>query len=107
MRSHAASHLGCGHIWIGFQMQGQWLGRYTGSNSGEAILELDEVGDHYEGKAYILEDQQLSPSTIAYVSLPKGVAHHKSSDVPLRPLDPTSLDVTEWQVVRKRHLLLP
>jgi hypothetical protein len=41
----------------GIQMQGQWLGRYTGANSGEAILELDEVGDHYEGKAYIFEDE--------------------------------------------------
>jgi hypothetical protein len=58
-------------------MQGQWLGRYTGTNSGEAILELDEVGDHYEGKAYIFEDEPLMPSTIAGVSLPKGVTHSR------------------------------
>jgi hypothetical protein len=32
----------------GIQMQGQWLGRYTGTKSGGAILEIDEVGDHYE-----------------------------------------------------------
>jgi hypothetical protein len=52
-------------------MQGQWLGRYSGTNMGEAIVELDDVGDHYEGKAYVIDDQPQMPSTLAYIALPK------------------------------------
>lgn len=32
-------------------LSGQWIGRYTGSNKGTFVVELDDVGDHYEGSA--------------------------------------------------------
>jgi hypothetical protein len=78
-------------------MQGQWLGRYTGTNSGEAIIELDEIEDHYEGKAFIFDSRTQVPSTVAFVNLPKSVAVHKADGVILKPLDPNSMDITEWR----------
>jgi hypothetical protein len=32
-------------------LSGQWITRYTGSNTGTLVIELDEAGGHYEGTA--------------------------------------------------------
>jgi hypothetical protein len=34
-------------------MQGQWLGSYQGTTHGAVTIELDDLGDHYEGMAYV------------------------------------------------------
>ena len=52
-------------------MHGQWIGHFSGTNSGEAIIELDQIGDHYEGRAYVFDDQPGVPSTAAFVTLPR------------------------------------
>ena len=28
-------------------LSGQWVGKYSGSNSGTLVIEIDDVGDHY------------------------------------------------------------
>ena len=39
---------------------GQWIGRYTGSNAGRFVIELDEAGDHYEGTAVAWDDNPVT-----------------------------------------------
>ena len=34
-------------------MRGQWLGSYKGNTNGVVTIELDDLGDHYEGMAFI------------------------------------------------------
>lgn len=34
-------------------MRGQWLGSYQGNTQGAVTVELDDLGDHYEGMAYV------------------------------------------------------
>jgi hypothetical protein len=34
----------------GLMHQGQWIGRYSGTNAGDAYLELDAVDSQYEGR---------------------------------------------------------
>lgn len=41
-------------------LNGHWLGLYTGSNSGIALLEIDDLSDHYEGQAFAYDSK--SPS---------------------------------------------
>lgn len=34
-------------------MKGQWIGPYVGTNNnGTAVVELDDMGSHYEGAAF-------------------------------------------------------
>jgi hypothetical protein len=73
-------------------MQGQWLGKFAGTNTGEAIIELDEVGDHYEGRAYVFDNRVELPSTWAFLHFPKGAATHSIDPVLLYPIDPRTLD---------------
>jgi hypothetical protein len=42
-------------------MQGQWIGRYSGTNTGDAVLELDPVGPNFEGRIYVYDDRMDLP----------------------------------------------
>jgi hypothetical protein len=76
-------------------MNGQWLGRYGGANSGTLIVELDDMGAHYEGRAFAYDDDTTQPSTFALVKTPdKQPAHNLR--IPLFPLDPRTGDPTTW-----------
>ena len=48
-------------------MSGQWLGRYTGTNFGTLIIELDKMGTHYEGRTFVYDDNPATPSTFALI----------------------------------------
>jgi hypothetical protein len=37
-------------------MRGQWLGTYTGTNSGTATVDVDEIGNRFRGYAYLFEN---------------------------------------------------
>ncbi|CAL77402.1 hypothetical protein BRADO3625 [Bradyrhizobium sp. ORS 278] len=34
-------------------MRGQWFGSFKGDNEGTVTIELDDLGDHYDGMAYV------------------------------------------------------
>lgn len=46
-------------------MNGQWIGRFTGSNTGAVIINVDDRGDYFEGVAYVFTDGQTMPITYA------------------------------------------
>jgi hypothetical protein len=53
-------------------MNGQWLGLYSGTNSGILILELDDVSDHYEGAVMAVVNDAALPSVLGVIqSVPK------------------------------------
>jgi CRISP-associated protein Cas1 len=51
-------------------MKGQWLGRFSGTNNGAAVLEMDAVDGYFEGRAYVFDDNMALPSTAAFVRIP-------------------------------------
>lgn len=46
-------------------MNGQWIGRYSGSASGKLVIELDDRGTFYEGWVYAYDDDPERPGTCA------------------------------------------
>jgi FRG domain len=48
-------------------MQGQWIGSYSGGNSGKIVIDLDDCSDHYEGNALLFPDTSGIPSIVARV----------------------------------------
>ena len=77
-------------------MRGQWVGTYTGSNSGRAIVDIDEVGRQFRGYAYMYDSNVGLPSTRAdiNVSVPAGNVLH--ARLPLQPIDPVTGNATTW-----------
>ena len=46
-------------------MKGQWIGNYLGTNTGEVIIEIDELRDCFEGVAYLYDSNMELPATFA------------------------------------------
>ena len=51
-------------------MNGTWQGRYAGTNSGQIVVELDDMGDHFKGCAYAYDSNAGLPSTFAIIKTP-------------------------------------
>ena len=48
-------------------LSGQWVARYTGANSGTIVIEIDEIGDHYEGAACEWDSNSKSSKLVGEV----------------------------------------
>ena len=81
-------------------INGQWLGRYSGSNSGRLVVDFDDLGTHYEGRAFAYDDTHPSlPATFSFIKTPdKGGKFALCVD--LLPVNPRSGDpVLSWDQV--------
>jgi hypothetical protein len=67
-------------------MRGQWIGPFKGTNEGVAIVELDDVGDHYEGSAFAYSNNPALPSIWAFVRTPKRESTF-DLDLLVKPID--------------------
>jgi len=76
-------------------MNGQWLGRYNGTDSGTLVIEFDDMGTHYEGQAFAYNDDVDMPGTLALLKTTgkEAVVHLR---VELYPIDPRTGDPTTW-----------
>lgn len=81
-------------------MNGQWLGRYTGTNLGMLVIDLDDVGSHYEGLVCAYDDNESLPSAAAFIKTPD-----KSNAVqvrlPLSPIHPHTGFPSTWEQIGK------
>jgi hypothetical protein len=51
-------------------MKGQWIGPYKGTDEGVAIVELDDMGTHYEGAAFAYSNNSAFPPLFAPIRTP-------------------------------------
>jgi len=79
-------------------MNGHWYGRYSGTSTGQIVIEFDDRGEYFEGSAYAFNDNPSSPSTFAYI---KTIDKSDQGTVkaPLAPLDPRSGEISDWKSV--------
>lgn len=68
-------------------MSGQWVARYTGTNTGQIVIEIDEVGDHYEGAACVWDDVATHPSSWVKFRTPSKAASQAMPGLQIYPLD--------------------
>jgi len=105
-------------------MNGQWIGPYSGTNTGVVVADLDEVGNHYAGVVFAYDNNPAFTTAFAHVEIPKdkttfslGVSlehMERGSASTLTPASlaqkfpgvqtPTHAD-TEWEVMPKKILL--
>jgi len=86
-------------------MNGQWIGRYAGDLPGKIIINVDDVGDHYAGYAYLIPDQPPND-----VSPPGAAAYFETADKSqtftftayINPIDPDSGLQAEWDTIKDR-----
>jgi hypothetical protein len=57
-------------LWDGMSLNGQWIARYSGTNTGLLVAELDDFGDHYEGNAVLFDDNQELLGSVVKIRTP-------------------------------------
>jgi hypothetical protein len=77
-------------------MNGTWQGPYSGTNTGQLVVEIDDVGDHFKGAAYAYDNTTGYPSSFALIETPDKSRKSKFK-VPLAPLDPRTGEPALWQ----------
>jgi FRG domain len=97
-------------------MNGQWIGKYSGTNSGTLVADLDGVGASYQGIVFAYDSNPACPRMFAQINdIPKGkdrfslhvrLEHMKSGPEKVLTPDelaekfsgvPTEAD-TEWEI---------
>jgi hypothetical protein len=71
---------------LSMNLNGQWIARYTGTNTGTAIVELDDVGDHYEGSACAWDDNPAHPSALIRLRTPSKANSQRIEGVQIQPM---------------------
>lgn len=88
-------------------MQGQWTGRFKGTNSGFAVLDLDDCGDHYEGHVVAWDDNGL-PATLLPITTDNKNAIQKLEPIVIA-LNPNSGDFLSQEQLKaiESEVLMP
>jgi hypothetical protein len=84
-------------------MRGQWLGSYAGTNSGNAVVDVDEVDNRFIGYAYMYDSNVGLPSTRADINVAKPTGNSIHARLALSPLDPITGNVTTWAAIASRY----
>jgi hypothetical protein len=85
-------------------MNGQWRGKYSGSRQGTITVNVDERPSHYEGLAYLDDDdrQNIPSVAVSFRTLNKhrSFSVRTSAMLPIDPFSgfPTSLSIWEEQI---------
>jgi hypothetical protein len=68
-------------------LSGQWMAGYAGSNSGTIVIEIDEIGDHYEGAACVWDSAPGYPSSLVRFRTPSKNLSQAMTGLQVVPMD--------------------
>jgi hypothetical protein len=80
-------------------MVGQWLGRYEGSVSGNLMINIDLIAQHYEGVAYVIPDNKKIPTSVAYLAT-QDTSLEQISKAYINAVDPRSGFQCKWEDIK-------
>jgi hypothetical protein len=85
------------------KMNGQWIGRYTGTTSGAIHINIDEEESNYRGVAYLWsDDQQLPPAIIELSTVDKEPAFSVRTDS-IQAIDRETSKPASWESVASKY----
>ena len=84
-------------------MNGQWIGQYTGSDSGSIIVNLDDMGDHYEGIAFLTSTDKKLPAVAVGLKTENKTKIFKLKTPMILPIDPRTGLMTVWDNVKQLY----
>jgi hypothetical protein len=84
-------------------MNGQWIGKHTGSYDGTIIVNIDERPSHYQGIAYQQPaDQGLPVVATSFRTTDKATPFQCRTDI-IAPYNPSTSLIDTWENVRRYY----
>lgn len=83
-------------------MNGQWIGLYEGSNSGQIVINVDELPKSYIGVAYLNESSSGMPPTAAFFDT-GGKEKTFSFKADVLPVNRNTGMVDSWENVKSQY----
>ena len=83
-------------------MNGQWLGDVRGDGTGQIIVNVDKRGDHYEGIAYLHDDDPEMPMVLVPFHT-KDLNERFEIRSPVQSVHPTSGQVVDWNQLKSSY----
>ncbi|MFA5293403.1 MAG: FRG domain-containing protein [Phycisphaerae bacterium] len=84
-------------------MNGQWIGKHGGTNSGSIIVNCDDRGDYYEGVAYIGDSIYSLPSLAAVFKTNNRDNDFKFRTQVIMPINRLTGGVDSWENCKKLY----
>jgi hypothetical protein len=81
-------------------MKGQWIGDYTGTNTGTIIVNVDELPSHFQGVAYLKDNNPLLPGTGVGFKTKDKNSPGEIQTSEIFPIDPQTGVVSSWAQVK-------
>lgn len=82
-------------------MHGQWIGQYIGSSSGSIIVNLDDMGGHYEGVAFLIDVNNKLPATRVALRTNDKVGAFQFTTSLIFPINPRTRFFDSWDNVKQ------
>lgn len=86
---------------------GQWLGKFSGTNAGDLVVDLDDYGEYVAGHALAFDADAALPGVLITLAFPKGPRVQDVVSKNIEPLDPQYPVVRPKAEVRNRGLQFP
>jgi len=84
-------------------MNGQWIGNALGGDgTGKLIVNVDKYGSHYEGVAFIHDDDPNMPISMALIQT-KDLSDQFEFRAPVHPVDPYSEQPVNWDKLKEKY----
>jgi len=84
-------------------MNGQWIGRYTGSSQGTIIVNVDDRGAFYQGVAYLHDGDPALPGIAASFRTPNKARNLQVRTDAIAAINPQTGLADLWDNVQQRY----
>ncbi|MCK4828487.1 FRG domain-containing protein [bacterium] len=83
-------------------MKGQWIGKTKGDNEGLIIINVDDLGEYYEGVSYIFPDDIKLPSSATLIRTKDKKPKNKFKAF-INPIDPRTSLPCLWKDIEQLY----
>ena len=80
-------------------MNGQWIGKYSGTNTGEIVVNIDDFRSSYRGVAYLNESNASLPGSAALFETSDKESDFKFT-AEVVPIHPHTRNIDSWENVK-------
>ena len=84
-------------------MRGQWLGTYSGTNTGTAIVDIDDMSNSFRGYAYLYDNNPALPNIRADINISKPPGNTLQARLPLLCIDRNTGVFTPWTAIASNY----